>query len=398
MIQVHFAYAFTAGLVAALNPCGFPMLPAYLSFFIGADAAAGRIDGPGGSPGRRTRPPGCCGRSGAGASVSLGFFIVFLGIGLPIDAGLDFLYVWATWLTIAIGIGLFALGIAMVVGRAPKLGLPRLDRGGRTRTVGSMVLFGMSYAIASLGCTVGLFLVVVRGTAEQSNLASGVAAFGAYAAGMSVVLMALSLALAFAREGLVRGMRSLLALLRPGRRRPARARGRLPGLLRDGRHPRRRQLDEPDHLRGQPLGQPADLDRGSQHRSRSRARHGRAGRVGLVARPAQRQDLTHDAGVRRQPTAGACPVPSDHGRRHRDPPPVGDQTLPGSTTDAVGSLDLQLQEGTVTALVGPSGCGKTTTLKMINRLIEPTSRHDRAVRPGRAVDAGRTSCAAASAT
>ncbi|HEY2332085.1 MAG TPA: ABC transporter ATP-binding protein [Acidimicrobiales bacterium] len=47
--------------------------------------------------------------------------------------------------------------------------------------------------------------------------------------------------------------------------------------------------------------------------------------------------------------------------------------FPGSSTDAVGSLDLQLQEGTVTALVGPSGCGKTTTLKMINRLIEPTS-------------------------
>ncbi|HEY2332086.1 MAG TPA: cytochrome c biogenesis CcdA family protein [Acidimicrobiales bacterium] len=210
MIQVHFAYAFTAGLVAALNPCGFPMLPAYLSFFIGADAAAGHIDGPGGSPGRENTPTRVLRALGAGASVSLGFFIVFLGIGLPIDAGLDFLYVWATWLTIAIGIGLFALGIAMVVGRAPKLGLPRLDRGGRTRTVGSMVLFGMSYAIASLGCTVGLFLVVVRGTAEQSNLASGVAAFGAYAAGMSVVLMALSLALAFAREGLVRGMRSFL--------------------------------------------------------------------------------------------------------------------------------------------------------------------------------------------
>jgi osmoprotectant transport system ATP-binding protein len=47
--------------------------------------------------------------------------------------------------------------------------------------------------------------------------------------------------------------------------------------------------------------------------------------------------------------------------------------FPGSATDAVHGLDLDLPEGTVTALVGPSGCGKTTTLKMINRLIEPTS-------------------------
>jgi osmoprotectant transport system ATP-binding protein len=39
---------------------------------------------------------------------------------------------------------------------------------------------------------------------------------------------------------------------------------------------------------------------------------------------------------------------------------------------AVDSLDLEVREGEITMLVGPSGCGKTTTLKMINRLIEPT--------------------------
>ena len=45
----------------------------------------------------------------------------------------------------------------------------------------------------------------------------------------------------------------------------------------------------------------------------------------------------------------------------------------GSATDAVTDLSLSLPEGTLTALVGPSGCGKTTTLRMINRLEEPTS-------------------------
>jgi osmoprotectant transport system ATP-binding protein len=47
--------------------------------------------------------------------------------------------------------------------------------------------------------------------------------------------------------------------------------------------------------------------------------------------------------------------------------------FPGATTDAVSNLSLELAEGTLTALVGPSGCGKTTTLRMINRLEEPTS-------------------------
>ncbi len=47
--------------------------------------------------------------------------------------------------------------------------------------------------------------------------------------------------------------------------------------------------------------------------------------------------------------------------------------FPGSATAAVAALSLELREGEITVLVGPSGCGKTTTLKMINRLIEPTS-------------------------
>jgi osmoprotectant transport system ATP-binding protein len=49
------------------------------------------------------------------------------------------------------------------------------------------------------------------------------------------------------------------------------------------------------------------------------------------------------------------------------------KTYPGAAAPAVTSLSLDIDEGSLVALVGPSGCGKTTTLKMINRLIEPTS-------------------------
>jgi osmoprotectant transport system ATP-binding protein len=42
-------------------------------------------------------------------------------------------------------------------------------------------------------------------------------------------------------------------------------------------------------------------------------------------------------------------------------------------TVAVNNLTLEIDEGFICALVGPSGCGKTTTMRMINRLIEPTS-------------------------
>ncbi len=46
---------------------------------------------------------------------------------------------------------------------------------------------------------------------------------------------------------------------------------------------------------------------------------------------------------------------------------------PGSARPAVDSLSLDVPEGEICVFVGPSGCGKTTSMKMVNRLIEPTS-------------------------
>ena len=49
------------------------------------------------------------------------------------------------------------------------------------------------------------------------------------------------------------------------------------------------------------------------------------------------------------------------------------KVFPGSGDAAVKGLSLDVAQGDLVVLVGPSGCGKTTTMKMINRLIEPTS-------------------------
>jgi osmoprotectant transport system ATP-binding protein len=49
------------------------------------------------------------------------------------------------------------------------------------------------------------------------------------------------------------------------------------------------------------------------------------------------------------------------------------KVFPGTSQPAVDGLDLDVPRGELVVFVGPSGCGKTTTLKMINRIVEPTS-------------------------
>ncbi|HEX8762096.1 MAG TPA: ATP-binding cassette domain-containing protein, partial [Pseudonocardiaceae bacterium] len=49
------------------------------------------------------------------------------------------------------------------------------------------------------------------------------------------------------------------------------------------------------------------------------------------------------------------------------------KTYPKQLNPAVAELTLDVPEGAIVMLIGPSGCGKTTTLKMMNRLIEPST-------------------------
>ena len=198
MIDAPLALAFGAGIVATVNPCGFAMLPAYLGFFLGTEGSA------------RDTPTTVQRSLGVGLSVSAGFLVVFSAVGLAIyhlSASVDR---WTPWATIVIGAGLVILGIAIVRGYEPVLRLPKLQRGGRDRTGQSMFLFGISYAVASISCSLPAFTSAVVGTFRRENLASSLAVFVAYAAGMTLVLLALTVSLGMAKQGLLHRLRAAL--------------------------------------------------------------------------------------------------------------------------------------------------------------------------------------------
>ena len=193
------AYYLGVGMVATVNPCGFAMLPAYQSYFLGLDDSDAEV--PRASVTQAVQ---------VALAVSAGFLAVFALAGTLVELTSLPVYENVPWISIVIGLFLLALGLAMLSGFEPNVRLPRLDRGGRERTVGSMFVFGVSYAIASIGCTLPMFLGAVAGTMSNDSVVGGVMVFGVYGLGMTLVLLALTVSIALARTSIARFLRRTL--------------------------------------------------------------------------------------------------------------------------------------------------------------------------------------------
>ena len=196
MEQNLVALAFVAGMVAAFNPCGFAMLPAYLTLVIdpqsgGQLAAVGRA-------------------LAATAAMALGFLAVFGSFGLLTVSVASTVQRYLPYVTLVIGVGLVVAGVWLLSGR--ELRAPNLA-GGRwapTARLGSMFGYGVGYAIASLSCTIGPFLAVTGSSLRRGSPAQGVLVYVAYAAGIALVVGVLAVAVALASSSMVDRMRAML--------------------------------------------------------------------------------------------------------------------------------------------------------------------------------------------
>jgi len=199
MIDAPLALAFTAGLVATVNPCGFAMLPAYLGYFVGSgDADESRI----GSLQRALY---------VGGIVSLGFLVVFGVTGVLISAGTTGFRTAITdvipWIALVVGALIAVLGVAMLGGYEMTVRLPKAKKARKGRGAGSVFSFGVSYAFASLSCTLPVFLSVVALQVQRTDFVSGVATFIAYGVGMSMLLLGVTIAIGLGRQRIVGWLR-----------------------------------------------------------------------------------------------------------------------------------------------------------------------------------------------
>jgi cytochrome c-type biogenesis protein len=187
--------ALGAGMLAAVNPCGFALLPAYLGIFV-LDERPGRAA----ALGRAVR---------ATAAMTLGFAAVFAIFGLAIMPVASSVTGQLPWFTVVLGVTLAVAGAWVLLGRRlPSLPVPRVRRRGRsprpvTDSLASMAGFGASYAVASLGCTIAPFLAVVVTAFRAGSALEGGVLFLAYAAGMGLVVGAAAVAVALARRGVL---------------------------------------------------------------------------------------------------------------------------------------------------------------------------------------------------
>ncbi len=203
---VPLGLAFGAGVLSTLNPCGFALLPAYVSYTVEQQVSAASEKPPSGWQHLL--------RGGLlGLPLAAGFLLVFLVAGGALALGGRLLVHLFPWLATLVGAGLVFLGSwTLFTGRAPEIPglgavaakLGRSRPGGRAtsetlvqappRAMRDAWAFGLGYGLSSLGCTLPVFLLVVGTAITTGGVGSAALVLASYAAGMTLVLLAVAMA------------------------------------------------------------------------------------------------------------------------------------------------------------------------------------------------------------
>ena len=188
MAAAQLWFALALGGSTFFAPCAYPLLPGYLAYFLGnAESANSRL----GTVARA---------AGVGLLVSLGFWLVYATLGgVVLTVGTAALRD-IVLVELLVGPLLVVLGGAMALGRSPSVRIPLPER---RRSALGFVLFGVVYAVAAAGCTALLSFSVVA-VSLTNDPVLGLWTLLAYVVGMSLVMVAVSVAAGLGRGALLR--------------------------------------------------------------------------------------------------------------------------------------------------------------------------------------------------
>ncbi len=202
-------YAFAAGMLAAVNPCGFALLPGYLGLYLGSFETTA-------SPAARL------GRALAVAGAMSAAFVLTFGLAGVLLTGAGAALGPALPLAgLVVGLGLAATGAYVLSGRKVYSSIgdrtaARLSGAARAPGYRGYAVYGVAYAAASLGCALPIFLTVVGLTTAVRDPGRSVAQFALYGLGMGFVVTALTVATALFKGAVLAGARAVGARLLEG--------------------------------------------------------------------------------------------------------------------------------------------------------------------------------------
>jgi cytochrome c-type biogenesis protein len=211
-VWLPFGFAFGAGMVATVNPCGFVMLPAYLGMYVG-DGQGDESPGAGKIHMARQLTKALY----VSAALGLGFVMLFGAVGLAVSVGARSVVDVFPWLSFTLGFIMTMLGAYLFAGgklyigvaqsAASKIGDPR------DQSLRGYYLFGLSYATASLACTLPIFLGIVTASLASQGVAEATVQFLAYALGMAFVITIITISIALFKGAMVKQFRRLMPYL-----------------------------------------------------------------------------------------------------------------------------------------------------------------------------------------
>jgi len=184
VLMLPVGFAFSAGMMATVNPCGFALLPAYIGLYLGGDSSDSQKLA---TWNKLTKA------LTISAAVTLGFIVLFGTVGLMAGIGVRLLVKVLPWAGLLIGAAMVAIGL-WILGGKNKLYVgwgarisSRINLQGNGG-VRSYFLFGIAYGIASLSCTLPMFLISIGSSIAGGMLVNGLV----FALGMGVVLTVLT--------------------------------------------------------------------------------------------------------------------------------------------------------------------------------------------------------------